>query len=134
VVKIRLRVLEPAKKIRNVHKTCRFFGIPRTSFYRWNTAHDGNGESGLVNKPPVAKSHPNQLSKEVINRVLYLRKKYHLGPIRMVWYMACYYGIKSSDTSVYRILRRHGINRIPRNIGLRKIHARRYQNQVDVEF
>jgi transposase-like protein len=70
VVKNRLRVLEHAKKIGNIHKTCRYFGIPRSSFYRWKTAYDRNGESGLVNKPPVAKSHPNQLSREVINRVL----------------------------------------------------------------
>jgi len=130
VVKNRLRVLEHAKKIGNIRKTCRYFGIPRSSFYRWKTAYDRNGELGLVNKPPVAKSHPNQLSREVINRVLYLRKKYHLGPIRIVWYMARYHGIKICDASVYRILCRHGINRLPRNIGLRKIHTKRYQKQV----
>jgi len=35
VVKNRLRVLEHAKKIGNIRKTCRYFGIPRSSFYRW---------------------------------------------------------------------------------------------------
>jgi hypothetical protein len=46
VVKNRLRVLEHAKKIRNIRKTCRYFGIPRSSFYRWKTAYDRNGELG----------------------------------------------------------------------------------------
>ena len=108
LVQKRLRVLEHAQKTGNVHKTCRYFGIARSSFYRWKSAFDRDGESGLVNKPRVAKNHPNQLSKEVVDRVLYLRKKYHLGPIRIVWYMARYHGIKISDASVYRTLCRHG--------------------------
>ena len=130
LVQKRLRVLEHAKKTGNVRKTCRYFGIARSSFYRWKKAFDRDGESGLVNKPRVARNHPNQLSKEVVNRVLYLRKKYHLGPIRIVWYMARYHGIKISDASVYRTLCRHGVNRLPRNVGLRKIHTKRYQKQV----
>jgi len=36
LVQKRLRVLEHAKKIGNVRKTCRYFGISRSSFYRWN--------------------------------------------------------------------------------------------------
>jgi len=65
-----------------------------------------------------------------VDRVLLLRKKYHLGPIRIVWYMARYHGIKISDASVYRTLCRHSVNRLPRNVGLRKIHTKRYQKQV----
>ena len=130
LVQKRLRVLEHAQKIGNVRKTCRYFGIGRSSFYRWKRAFDRDGESGLVNKPRVARNHPNQLSKEVVDRVLYLREKYHLGPIRIVWYMARYHGIKICDSSVYRTLCRHGVNRLPRNVGLRKIHTKRYQKQV----
>ena len=111
LVQKRLRVLEHAKKTGNVRKTCRYFGIGRSSFYRWKSAFDREGESGLVNKPRVARNHPNQLSKEVVERVLLLRKKYHLGPIRIVWYMARYHGIRISDASVYRTLCRHGVNR-----------------------
>ena len=130
LVQKRLRVLEHAQKTGNVRKTCRYFGIARSSFYRWKRAFDSDGESGLVNKPRVARNHPNQLSKEVVDRVLYLREKYHLGPIRIVWYMARYHGIKICDASVYRTLCRHGVNRLPRNVGLRKIHTKRYQKQV----
>ena len=35
LVQKRLRVLEHAKKTGNVRKTCRYFGIGRSSFYRW---------------------------------------------------------------------------------------------------
>ena len=88
-------MLEHAQKTGNVRKTCRYFGIARSSFYRWKRAFDRDGESGLVNKPRGARNHPNQLSKKVVDRVLYLHKKYHLGPIRIVWYMARYHGKKS---------------------------------------
>ena len=49
LVQKRLRVLEHAQKTGNVRKTCRYFGIARSSFYRWKRAFDRDGESGLVN-------------------------------------------------------------------------------------
>ena len=70
LVQKRLRVLEHAQKTGNVRKTCRYFGIGRSSFYRWKSAFDREGEAGLVNKPRVARNHPNQLSREVVDRVL----------------------------------------------------------------
>lgn len=40
MVQKRLRVLEHAQKTGNVYKTCRYFGIARSSFYRWKSAFD----------------------------------------------------------------------------------------------
>lgn len=45
LVQKRMRVLEHAQKTGNVHKTCRYFGIARSSFYRWKSAFDREGES-----------------------------------------------------------------------------------------
>jgi hypothetical protein len=45
-------------------------------------------------------------------KVLHLRSKYHLGPMRIVWYLARYHGIRISDATVSRILKRHGVNRL----------------------
>ena len=44
--------------------------------------------------------------------------------------MARYHGIKISDASVYRILKRNGFNRLPRGTRMRKLHTKRYQKQV----
>ena len=68
LVQKRLRVLKHAQMTGNVRKTCHYFGIPRSSFYRWKKAFDRDGESGLINKPRVARNHPTQLSKEVVDR------------------------------------------------------------------
>ena len=46
LVQKRLRVLEHAQKTGNIRKTCRYFGIARSSFYRLKRAFDRDGESG----------------------------------------------------------------------------------------
>ncbi len=130
IVQMRLRILNHAKKIGNVRATCYYFGVSKSSFCNWKTRYEQEGESGLVNKPPIAKNHPRKIPDDVVDRVLYLRKKYHLGSIRIVWYMDRYHKMKISEASVSRILKRNGVNRLPKNMGRRKIHTKRYQKQV----
>jgi transposase InsO family protein len=129
-IRRKLRILEHAEKIGDISKTCRYFGIARASFYRWRTAYRKRGEGGLINGKPIPKWHANRTPPEVEEKVLHLRRKYHLGPIRIVWYLERYHGIKISDAGVYRILRRHGLNRLPRGTRLRKVHTKRYAKQV----
>jgi len=134
-------VLEYAKQIGNVRKTCRHFGIPRSLFDVWRGAFERDGEAGLVNRRPVARSHPKTTRPEVVDQVLHLRRTYHLGPIRIMWYLARYHGIQISDATVYRILRRHGLRRLPNRVGRRAVHTHRdakqvpgHHVQVDVKF
>jgi transposase InsO family protein len=84
----------------------------------------------LLQKKPVARHHPRQLSLEVVERIEDLRRTYHLGPRRISWYLARYHGIDTSCASVYRTLRRNGIWRLPKNVGRRAIHRHRYTKQV----
>ena len=48
------RVLEHAVESGNVAKTCRYFGVPRSSFYRWRNAYQEHGEEGLRCKKSIA--------------------------------------------------------------------------------
>ena len=41
------RILDHAVESGNVAKTCRYFGIPRSSFYRWRNVYLERGEEGL---------------------------------------------------------------------------------------
>ena len=129
-IRRKLRILEHAEKVGDVSKTCRYFGIARASFYRWRAAYQKRGEGGLINGKPIPKWHANRTPPAVEEKVLHLRRKYHLGPIRIVWYLERYHGIKISDAGVYRILRRHGLNKLPRRTRLRKVHTKRYAKQV----
>ena len=117
----KLRALRHAEQIGDVSRACRYFGISRASFYRWKAAFQRQGEAGLVNRKPAPKNPANRTAPEIVEKVLLLRQTYHLGPIRIVWYLARYHGIKISDAGVYRILRRHGLNRLRRGTRVRKI-------------
>ena len=129
-VQRKLRIFQYAEEIGHVAKACRYFGIARASFYRWKELYKKDGEAGLINKKPIPKNPTNRTPREVVEKVLHLRQIYHLGPIRIVWYLARYHDIKISDAGVYRILTRNGVSRLPRGTRLRKVHTIRYQKQV----
>ena len=50
----KLRVFNHAKKIGNIRKTCRYFGVPRSLYYVWKASFEQFGEKGLINKKPCA--------------------------------------------------------------------------------
>ena len=66
----KLKVLRHAKKIGDVGKTCRYFGIGRSSFYRWRAAYEQRGEAGLINAKPIPKNPANQTPPEIVEKVL----------------------------------------------------------------
>src|SRR5450631_4646861 len=129
-VQRKLKVLRHAEQTGNIAKTCRYFGIGRASFYRWKTEYQQRGEAGLVNAKPIPKNPANQTPPEIVEKILYLRAKYHLGPIRIVWYLARYHSITSSEAGDSRILKRNGVSRLPRGTLVRKVHTIRYSKQV----
>lgn len=129
-VQRKLKVLRHAEQTGNIAKTCRYFGIGRASFYRWKTEYQQRGEAGLVNAKPIPKNPANQTPPEIVDKILYLRANYHLGPIRIVWYLARYHDIKISEAGVSRILKRNGVSRLPRGTRVRKVHTIRYSKQV----
>ena len=137
----RFIVLEFALKSGNIAKECREFEVPRSSFYRWKKAYEAGGKDALLRKRPVAKRHPRQIPPEYVEKILHLRSTYHLGPQRIAWYLERYHDFKTSCSRVYRTLKRNGVGPLPRHVGRRAIHTRRYakrvpghQIQVDVKF
>ena len=80
----KLRVLRHAEHIGDIFKTCRYFGIGRASFYRWQAAFRRQGESGLANRKTIPKNAAYRTASEIAEEVLHLRQTYHLGPIRIV--------------------------------------------------
>ena len=59
-IRRRQRVLEHALQTGQAAQTCRYFGVPRSTFYRWKAAFAHGGVEALARKKPVAHSHPNQ--------------------------------------------------------------------------
>ena len=70
----KLRLLEYAKKIGDVSKACRYFGVGRATFYRWRKASSEEGEAGLINGRSVLRDHPQKTSPEITEKILHLRQ------------------------------------------------------------
>lgn len=139
-VRLKLTVLEYAKYV-GATEACREFNVPRSSFYTWAKKHKLEGRAGLVRKPPVADTHPRKTSPEVIEKILELRTEYQLGSLRIAYYLERYHGIQTSESTVTRVLKAHGLNRLPRTAPRRAVHSKRYAKtvpghhvQVDVKF
>ena len=76
----KLRIPQHAEATGHVAKTCRYFGVGQSSFYRWRQAYAEQDGAGLVNAPPIPEWHANRTPPEREKKVLYLGRKYHLGP------------------------------------------------------
>lgn len=64
-VRRKLFVLEWIEKYPgNVRKELREFDIPRSIYYDWRRRYRLEGKKGLERKRPVAKLHPNSITKE----------------------------------------------------------------------
>ncbi len=133
--------MEHARGIGSNAKACRDFNIPDSSFYEWKKAYEKEGKAGLRRKKPVAYSHPKKIPIPVVKKILQIRRDYQMGPERIMWYLERYHGISVSESSVYRILARNGLNRLPKTASKRSLHTKRYAKtvpghhiQVDVKF
>ena len=87
---------------------------------------------GLRREKPIANNHPRKLSQDAVDKILHLRKEYKLGSERIKWYLERYHGIKTSKSSVYRTLIRHGMRRLPKNAPRRALHTKRYAKKFQV--
>jgi len=126
----KIAAIEWAEKWGNVSRACRTFCVSRSGFYRWKKLYEEYGEEGLKLRKPIARDHPRRIPEATVQKALELRRTYHLGPQRIVWYMDRYHDTRISFGSVYRILVRNGVNRLPKQVGRRALHSRRYAKRV----
>ena len=124
------RVIEYAERTGNIHKTCRYFGVARSTFYVWRDRYRQLGDEGLKSRRCCPHNHPAKTPDEVVEKILYLRRTYCMGPLRIAWYLERYYNIKTSSVTVYRICRQHGLRRLPNRLGRHVVHTHRYEKQV----
>jgi transposase InsO family protein len=78
-----------------------------------------------------------------VQKILYLRQHYHMGPWRIRMYLRRYHDLVIADATVYRILKRNGLSRLPQNQAFKAQHQRwrRYEKplpghriQIDTKF
>lgn len=80
----RLTLLQLAQRIRNVSEACRHHGISRSQFYEYKRAFQERGIDGLLDRPPIPKTFPNETPEEFRNRVIALSLEHPAwGPVHL---------------------------------------------------
>lgn len=143
-VRHRLAVIQHAEEVTgNVAATCRYYGITRTTFYRWLRAYEAKGETGLRDGSSRPHSCPHATTGEVVEKIMYLRQHYHFGPAKISMYLARYHDVTISASGVWRILHRLDLGRLPTSQRHKPTERRwkRYEKplpghrvQIDVKF
>ena len=144
VIAWRLKVLEAAREHpRGVSQACRHFGLSRPTFYKWKRRYEAHGLAGLADRPTTPHRSPRATPREVVSKVIYLRTQYHFGPRRIADYLKRFHQLSVAVSTVHRLLKTHGMHRLPANQKHRP-HAQRWQRyekpkpghrlQLDVKF
>lgn len=80
----RLTLLQVAERIRNVSEACRRHSVSRSQFYEYKRAFQERGLDGLMDRPPIPKSFPNETPADVKDQVIALSLKHPAwGPVRL---------------------------------------------------
>jgi len=124
----KFQILRYAEEVGYVSKSCWYFGIGKSSFYRGQRLT--LSAANLINALPVPRWHPNRTPYERGEKVIYLRRKYQLGPMRIIRYSERGHDIKIPNATVSRILRLRGLNRLPSGTRTRKGQTNCYQKRV----
>lgn len=108
-------------------------GISRPTAYKWWRRFNDEGIDGLVDRSSRPKSCPHQTPPLVEAQILELRRTMKRGPARL----APLVGLPAS--TIYRVLRRHGMNRLswmdrPTGRVIRRIHTDRPGELVHVDI
>ena len=94
------------------HRTIAELGLSRSTFYRWQRRYWDQGEQGLQDRKPEPGAVWNRLRPEeqavILETALQLPD---LSPRELACHVTDHAGFTVSEASVYRVLKRHGLNR-----------------------
>jgi len=105
----RLKWFDYFKECGNAAKTCRHFGIPRKSFYKWQRRYDPNNLFSLEDrsKAPIDPRKP-EITPLQEERVIKLRKKYLCySKIKLAKIYETLYNEKISSWKVQRVIQKY---------------------------
>jgi transposase InsO family protein len=93
-------------------ETLRALGMARSTFYRWQKRYRAQGEVGLMDRRPEPGAVWNRLHPAEQEAILAeALQQPDLSPRELGLYVSDHRGLSVSESTVYRILKRHGLNR-----------------------
>ena len=130
LVRFRLSVLQLAEALGNVSEACRRRGISRSRFYEYKRRFQTHGLEGLVDLPPVHKTHPMTTPPETVDKILALSLEHPMwGCVRLSNQLRLA-GISVSSPTIQKILIKHGM--ASRYDRLLKLEEQAAGHQIDL--
>ena len=106
----RYSVLQHAYKYKNITHTCRLFNLSRATYYEWLGRFKKSGYLGLKDKERSKPRMPNKIRPDIELTIYnYIRDYPTHGPRRISNELKAQ-GITISETGIYNVLRRGGLN------------------------
>lgn len=139
--RIRLGWFRKAEELGNVAAACKFYGLPRRTYYYWHKRWlDGDKQlTSLYDLPRTPKSHPDDADEETVSLVIQLRLGLGYGEDALSHVLQRDYGLTVTHHGVGNILKRAGllVKRKPRVRKSRQLSDRVYApgevGQMDVK-
>jgi len=82
-------------------------GVSRATAWKWLRRYREEGEAGLYDRPSRPGRCPHALPQGEVHRILQARQQLKVGPHRLAW------TIHRPRSTIYGVLRRHGLSRLP---------------------
>jgi len=126
----RLSVLELAQQLGHVAEAGRRSGMDRTSFYEWKRRFQPHGFAGLVDLPPVARSHPQTTPPETVERIVALSLEHPAWGGGRLAALLKLEGLAVSSPTIQGILAKHGL--ATRYERLLKLEQRAHETPINL--
>lgn len=100
------------EKVKKVPLVCKKFGISRKTFYKWLKRYNTQQRSAesLKNRSRKPHHNPRATPEHIIQRLKSLREQTGFGQKRLQLYLSLWYGIELAENTIWKILRRSGID------------------------
>jgi len=118
VAKQRIKWFDYYRQCNNVAKTCRYFGISRKTFYKWQKVYNPDNLNSLKDRStaPIHRRQP-QITFLQEQRLVKLRKKYICwSKIKIAKVYERFYKEKISSWQVQRVIQKYKLYRHPAKI------------------
>lgn len=109
--RIRLAWFRKAEELGNVAAACRFYGIPRRTYYYWHCRwlSQGKALTSLYDLPKTPKSHTSDVDEETVSLVIQLRLGLGYGEDALSYVLKRDYRVNISHHGVGNVLKRAGM-------------------------
>lgn len=108
----RLQWFAEYERVKKVPLVCKKFGISRKTFYKWLKIYKNHGNSveSLQNRSRRPHSNPRATPEHIVKRLKMLREQTGFGQKRLQLYLSIWYGVELAENTIWKILRRTGVD------------------------